>query len=89
MSWLNSPQVITTEHVTTDVPPDCENCGAECAGVNGIYWDAQDEPVGLLNVCDDGACLRYAIRTASDDAQVGSVIRREVSVYPYALEAAA
>ncbi|MGW1675965.1 hypothetical protein [Saccharopolyspora sp. NPDC002376] len=84
-----NPQVVITYHETTDVSSDCENCGAEYAGVNAFYWGLRSEPDGMVEVCDDGACLRFAYREAAENAPVDQMVRREISVYPIALEAAA
>lgn len=84
-----SAQVVTTSVETTEVPPDCENCGAEYAGVNAFYWGPRSEPDGMVEVCDDRACLRFASREAAENTPMDQLIRREVSVYSTALEAAA
>lgn len=81
-----NPQVVTTSVETTDVPPDCGNCGAEYAGVNAFSWGPRWEPDGSLEVCDDPYCIGVAERTAFDESDD---VRCEISVYPYALEAAA
>jgi hypothetical protein len=86
---LDDPRVTVREVVTTTAAEDCESCGARFAGINGVHWDAQDEPFGLLNVCDEVSCVRFAVRTALDDAPADSTVVVERSVYPYAMEAAA
>ena len=84
-----NPQVVITEHETTAIPPDCENCGARYAGVNAFYWGPRSAPDGMVEVCDAGACLRFAYREAAENNPLETPLRREISVYPYALEAAA
>lgn len=91
MIGLDNPQVIVREVAVTGTPEaeDCGNCGEPFAGVIGVHWQAQDEPFGLLNVCDTEACVRFAVRTALEDSPTDSTVVVERSVYPYSLEAAA
>lgn len=84
-----NPRVVTTFVETTEVPPDCANCGAEHTGVNAFYWGPRPEPDGMVEVCDSGACLRFAYREAAESIPVDQTILREISVFPFALEAAA
>ena len=65
---LDDPQVRVTTHTNTDVPPACENCHTPNEGVNAVHWSPQDEPFGLLCVCDEKSCLDFAVGTALDDA---------------------
>ena len=85
---LNDPHVRVTTHASTDAPPDCDNCGRP-NGVNGIHWRAQEEPFGLLNVCDEHTCLDFALRTALNDAPLDSEITCERHVHTGVLGVAA
>lgn len=84
---LDDPQVRVTTHASTDTPPDCDNCDATDAGVNGVHWHAQDEPFGLLNACD--TCLAFALATALDDAPTDTDITCERHIHTAVLGVAA
>lgn len=88
MRIVTAPEIRTRKVVTTRPFQDCEDCGAEHQGRNGIHWTSTDQEVGLVYVCG-GRCLQEALGHALDTSPVGSTITVEHEVHEQPMEVAA